>query len=185
MTLTGIGGSLGIGVTQPSTNLQVEGGGAFSGNVTVGNNLTVGGALLGNVQGTLTGNVAGTLDGNSNTTVGISTLNNLTVSGVATVGNRIFSDIIGIGTDEELDTPFYVNSGAEQFFVTGSGSIGIRTSTELENVTINASSSSIVVDGIGVGSTVIVGAADFKNAGPDATRRFMIPPKSLQHKEVT
>ena len=25
MTLTGIGGSLGIGVTQPSTNLQVEG----------------------------------------------------------------------------------------------------------------------------------------------------------------
>ncbi len=177
MTLTGIGGSLGIGVTQPSTNLQVEGGGAFSGNVTVGNNLTVGGALLGNVQGTLTGNVAGTLDGNSNTTVGISTLNNLTVSGVATVGQRIFSDIIGIGTDEELDTPFYVNSGAEQFFVTGSGSIGIRTSTELENVTINASSSSIVVDGIGVGSTVIVGAADFKNAGPDATRRFMIPPK--------
>ena len=177
MTLTGIGGSLGIGVTQPSTNLQVEGGGAFSGNVTVGNNLTVGGSLLGNVQGTLTGNVAGTLDGNSNTTVGISTLNNLTVSGVATVGQRIFSDIIGIGTDEELDTPFYVNSGAEQFFVTGSGSIGIRTSTELENVTINASSSSIVVDGIGVGSTVIVGAADFKNAGPDATRRFMIPPK--------
>ena len=57
MTLTGIGGSLGIGVTQPSTNLQVEGGGTFSGNVTVGNNLTVGGALLGNVQGTLTGNV--------------------------------------------------------------------------------------------------------------------------------
>ena len=177
MTLTGIGGSLGIGVTQPSTNLQVEGGGAFSGNVSVGNNLTVGGALLGNVQGTLTGNVAGTLDGNSNTTVGISTLNNLTVSGVATVGNRIFSDIIGIGTDEELDTPFYVNSGAEQFFVTGSGSIGIRTSTELENVTINASAASMVLDGIGVGSTVIVGAADFKNAGPDATRRFMIPPK--------
>ena len=177
MTLTGIGGSLGIGVTQPSTNLQVEGGGAFSGNVTVGNNLTVGGSLLGNVTGTLTGNVAGTLDGNSNATVGISTLNNLTVSGVATVGNRIFTDIIGIGTDEELDDPFYVNSGVERFFVTGSGGIGIRTSTELANVSINASSSSMVVDGIGVGSTVIVGSADFKNAGPDATRRFMIPPK--------
>ena len=35
----------------------------------------------------------------------------------------------------------------------------------------------MVVDGIGVGSTVIVGSADFKDAGPDATRRFMIPPK--------
>ena len=36
----------------------------------------------------------------------------------------------------------------------------------------------VVLDGIGVGSTVIVGSADFKNAGrTDATRRFMIPPK--------
>ena len=30
----------------------------------------------------------------------------------------------------------------------------------------------MVLDGIGVGSTVIVGAADFKNESPDATRRF-------------
>ena len=177
MTLTGIGGSLGIGLTNPTTNLHVIGAATVSGDVNVGNNLIVAGALLGNVQGTLTGNVAGTLDGNSNATVGISTLNNLTVSGVATVGNRIFTDIIGIGTDEELDDPFYVNSGVERFFVTGSGGIGIRTSTELANVSINASSSSMVVDGIGVGSTVIVGSADFKDAGPDATRRFMIPPK--------
>ena len=41
MTLTGIGGSLGIGKTQPSTELDVEGAGAFSGNLSVGNNLTV------------------------------------------------------------------------------------------------------------------------------------------------
>ena len=69
MTLTGIGGSLGIGNTQPTKELDVTGAGNFSGDVTVGNNLTVGGALLGNVQGTLTGNVSGTLQGNSNTTV--------------------------------------------------------------------------------------------------------------------
>ena len=61
MTLTGIGGSLGIGNTQPTKELDVTGAGNFSGNLTVGNNLTVNGLLLGNVQGTLTGNVSGTL----------------------------------------------------------------------------------------------------------------------------
>ena len=49
MTLTGIGGSLGIGKTQPTKELDVEGAGNFSGNLNVGNNLTVGGLLVGNV----------------------------------------------------------------------------------------------------------------------------------------
>ena len=53
MTLTGIGGSLGIGNTQPTRALDVTGGN-FTGDVNVGNNLIVNGALLGNVQGTLT-----------------------------------------------------------------------------------------------------------------------------------
>ena len=43
MTLTGIGGSLGIGNTQPTKELDVTGAGNFTGNLTVGNNLTVGG----------------------------------------------------------------------------------------------------------------------------------------------
>ena len=49
MTLTGIGGSLGIGKTQPTKELDVEGAGNFSGNLGVGANLTVGGTLIGNV----------------------------------------------------------------------------------------------------------------------------------------
>ena len=49
MTLTGIGGSLGIGITTPSTNLHVIGAATVSGDVNVGNNLVVAGALLGNV----------------------------------------------------------------------------------------------------------------------------------------
>ena len=101
MTLTGIGGSLGIGVTQPTKELDVVGAGNFSGNLGVGANLTVGGTIVGNIQGTLTGNVSGTLAGNANATVGVSTLNNLTISGVATVGSRVETDIIGIGTNSE------------------------------------------------------------------------------------
>ena len=190
MTLTGIGGSLGIGITQPTKELDIVGAGNFSGNLTVGNNLTVGGLLVGNVQGTLTGNVSGTLAGNANATVGVSTLNNLTISGVATVGSRVETDIIGIGTNSEehvlmINDAFgEVNNAAinesPQVFVTATGSVGIRTISELANVSINAHECSAVVGGLGVGSTVIVGAVDMREAGRpanNATDRFMFPPQ--------
>ena len=68
MTLTNTG-RLGIGITEPTDELHVIGGATVSGNIAVGNNLTVTGTVIGNVQGQLTGNVAGTLAGNTNTTV--------------------------------------------------------------------------------------------------------------------
>ena len=186
MTLTGIGGSLGIGLTNPTTNLHVIGAATVSGDVNVGNNLIVAGALLGNVQGTLTGNVAGTLDGNSNTTVGISTLNNLSVAGVATVGRLAATNGIGIGTDSQ-EHVFNVNDleddaldDSPQVFISSTGSIGIRTTSELTNVSINAHQCAAVVGGLGVGSTVIVGAVDMRAAGRpanNATDRFMFPPQ--------
>ena len=185
MTLTGIGGSLGIGKTQPAKELDVEGAGAFSGNLNVGNNLTVGGLLVGNVQGTLTGNVSGTLAGNANATVGISTLNNLTVSGVVTTTELFANDRIGIGTDSEQHV-FMVNERVEQFgviddspqvFVTATGGVGIKTTSELANVSINAHQCAAVVGGLGVGSTVIVGAVDMRAAGRTAATRFMLPPQ--------
>ena len=170
MTLTGIGGSLGIGVTQPTKELDVVGAGNFSGNLGVGANLTVGGTIVGNIQGTLTGNVSGTLAGNANATVGVSTLNNLTISGVATVGSRVETDIIGIGTNSEEHVLMINDAFGEldnaainespQVFVTATGSVGIRTISELANVSINAHECSAVVGGLGVGSTVIVGAVD-------------------------
>ena len=190
MTLTGIGGSLGIGITQPTKELDIVGAGNFSGNLTVGNNLTVGGLLVGNVQGTLTGNVSGTLAGNANATVGVSTLNNLTISGVATVGSRVETDIIGIGTNSEEHVLMINDAFGEldnaainespQVFVTATGSVGIRTISELANVSINAHECSAVVGGLGVGSTVIVGAVDMREAGRpanNATDRFMFPPQ--------
>ena len=190
MTLTGIGGSLGIGITQPTKELDIVGAGNFSGNLTVGNNLTVGGLLVGNVQGTLTGNVSGTLAGNANATVGVSTLNNLTISGVATVGSRVETDIIGIGTNSEEHVLMINDAFGEvdnaainespQVFVTATGSVGIRTISELANVSINAHECSAVVGGLGVGSTVIVGAVDMREAGRpanNATDRFMLPPQ--------
>ena len=175
MTLTGIGGSLGIGKTQPSQNLDVEGGGAFSGNVSVGNNLTVGGALIGNVQGQLTGNVSGTLQGNSNATVGISTLNNLTIAGIATISEASITSI-GIGTNPDITRPFRVNDAVnERVFVSSTGSVGIQTSTILPGVGINASQTILSVGAIGVGVTVVHKAVDFSNAGLSTNRMLVLP----------
>ena len=186
MTLTGIGGSLGIGNTQPTKELDVTGAGNFSGNLTVGNNLTVNGLLLGNVQGTLTGNVSGTLAGNANATVGVSTLNNLTIAGVTTTTELVATNRVAIGTDSE-EHIFVVNDDEDatfddspQVFVTNSGSIGIRTTSELANVSINAHECGVVVGALGVGSTVIVGGVDMRIAGRpsnNATDRFMLPPQ--------
>ena len=176
MTLTGIGGSLGIGNTQPTKELDVTGAGNFTGNLAVGNNLTVGGALIGNVQGQLTGNVSGTLQGNSNTTVGISTLNNLSIAGIVTASQANIT-AIGINTTPEEGRPLRINDAVtERIFVTSTGSIGIQTTVVLPGVGINASQTILSVGAIGVGVTIVHKALDFSNAGL-STNRMMVLPK--------
>ena len=176
MTLTGIGGSLGIGKTNPTVELDVEGGGNFSGNVTVGNNMIVNGAFIGNLQGTLTGNVTGTLEGNSNVTVGISTLNNLTIAGIMTASQANIT-ALGIGTNPDPERPVRVNDlPSERFFVSATGSIGIQTSNILAGDGINASQTIMSVGAIGVGVTVVHKSVDFSNAGL-STNRMMVLPK--------
>jgi len=176
MTLTGIGGSLGIGITQPTKALDVVGAGNFSGDIFVGNNINVTGTVIGNVQGQLTGNVAGTLAGNANATVGVSTLNNLTVAGVVTVTNAIETPLIGIGTTAR-NHPVQINdTNANRILVTTNGQISIKSTDILDDTDINAVNASVCFGGVGVGATVLKSAVDFADAGT-ATTRFMIPPK--------
>ena len=181
MTLTGVGGSLGIGNTQPTKALDVTGAGNFTGDVNVGNNLIVNGLLLGNVQGTLTGNVSGTLAGNTNTTVGISTLNNLSVAGVATFTTAVETAAIGIGTTAFGAAVKINNTPASSIVVSASGQIAIQSNEifddETVGVDINASNATAVFSAIGVGATILGSAVDFASAGPSAVNRFMIAPK--------
>ena len=176
MTLTGIGGSLGIGNTQPTKALDVEGAGNFSGDIFVGNNINVTGTVIGNVQGQLTGNVAGTLAGNANATVGVSTLNNLTIAGVATFFNAIETPLIGIGTTAR-NHPVQINdTDANRILITTNGQVSIKSTDILEDTDINAVNCSVCFGGVGVGATELKSAVDFADAGTNTTR-FMLPPK--------
>ena len=176
MTLTGIGGSLGIGKTQPSTELDVEGAGSFSGNLSVGNNLTVAGTLIGNVQGQLTGNVQGTLAGNTNTTVGVSTLNNITVAGVLTATTGIQATALGVSVAPDSDRVFRVNGNViDRLFISSTGGVGIKTSTDLPFVTINASQANASIAAVGIGVTVLKSAVDLSTAGVTTSRHVIMP----------
>ena len=178
MTLTGIGGSLGIGKTQPTKELDVEGAGNFSGNLGVGANLTVGGTIIGNVQGQLTGNVSGTLAGNTNATVGVSTLNNITVAGVLTATTGIQATALGVNVAPDSDRVFRINGSViDRFFVSSTGGVGIKTDDSLDNVTINASQANASIGAVAIGSTFLRCAVDFADAGDTVQSRFMLPPR--------
>ena len=114
----------------------------------VGNNVTVSGNIIGNVQGSLTGNVAGTLAGNTNTTVGISTLNNLSIAGIATAA-RLRANKFAIGENPNLDLVSIFISNTDKVFVNDVGQVGIKTTIALSGVGINGSSTNAVFSAIG------------------------------------
>jgi len=179
MTLTGVGGSLGIGVLNPSVTLDVEGGAAISGNVSIGNNLdvtnnlTINGSLFSNV----TGNVIGDLTGNISSP-GVSTFKHLDVTGISTVFSlKISGDGLSVGTDLALNDSLTLNSGINnRVFVTSTGEIGVKTSLSLTDVSINASQANASIAAVAVGATILKSAVDFADAGTPTTR-FMLPPK--------
>ena len=180
MTLTGIGGSLGIATKDPITPLHVQGAGTISGSLTVGNNLSVGGSLLletalsGNLIGNVTGNVTG--DINSSAT---STFNNTNTVGVGTFSSVHSTSAIGIAVAPSL--PLTINPSVDnRFFVNGNGNVGIKTTDSAGNTLLVGGSISTLL--IGVGTTQPLSAADFSKAGEKlsgsfANKHFMIPPK--------
>tara|TARA_A100000172_G_scaffold80242_2_gene69230 strand:+ start:5539 stop:7518 length:1980 start_codon:yes stop_codon:yes gene_type:complete len=180
MTLTGIGGSLGIGITLPSSTLHVLGDANVSAGATFGGDIFVAGdvSITGSIEGNVAGNLTGNLTGNVNAASGISTFTNIS-AGIVTV-TSIKTDNIGIQTVVGSN-PIELNSGNNKVFISASGNLGIKTDETFGNsiFTTGASVSTIVA----VGSTLPKSAVDFADAGKNipsgafANKMFMLPPK--------
>ena len=186
MTLTNTG-RLGIGITTPTTHLDVVGGGKISANLEVGNNLTVGGNL--SLTGSFNANVTGTLTGNVNAESGTSNFNNINVSGISTLGSAVATNLgIGIAANTTSSFPLTINQGTSQFFVTGSGNVGVRTDDTLGHQILTTGS--LVSANVGIGSTIPRAAVDFSVAGRGlggilTNKFFMIPPKLSNSDKTT
>lgn len=186
MTLT-YGGNLGLGVTNPTEKLKVSGSTsitgnlsvdqsitaganitattgditATSGNITVGNNVTAGNNLIVNGTTTLNGNT--TIAGGNNLTV----TGNLTVNGTFTP-----------------PPPNYTSGIATFFNIDVSNQLGINTSNPRSG--LDALESNSIFGLVGIGTTNVLSAADFSNAGKniDVTKSFMLPPKVSSSERV-
>ena len=180
MTLTGIGGSLGVGTTLPTTELDVFGDGTFSGNLNVGNDITIAGQLTVPVVNSDINavNISGNVNGNINSVTGVSTFYNLRATGVSTFLTTSVSTL-GIGTDPSV--PLSVNSEEDKsFFVAASGDVGIKTTNTQGNTLLVGGSISTLL--LGVGTTQPLSTVDFSLAGQTldgvfANKMYMIPPK--------
>ena len=177
MTLTGIGGSLGIGITTPSTTLHVIGQATVSGNVVLGGDLDV----TGNAALNVIGQVTGDLTGNVNATSGVSTFKRLDLD---TTSYYEFGELsaagVGIGTTMG-NFNLVVNPDADKrFTISDSGNVGVKTDETFGNQ-LYVSGSIVSNKSIAIGSTQATCAVDFKNAGVGQTagnqnRNYMLPP---------
>ena len=189
MTLTGVGGSLGIGVTQPEQTLHVGGGATVDGTLLVSNNLTVNNTisattLFGNYIGvavTAT-NFVGNLSGNVNVNTGISTFRRLelpTTSGKVGIAETAPEE----GESEVVRINTYPGSGPlNRVMINDQGQVGIKTNVIINNDQVGVDCRYYA----GLFKNLIVGrdpaginpSIDFRDAGNIgiATNRSMVLP---------
>jgi len=172
-------GNLGIGITQPTTKLQVNGTVSVSGISTFTGQITASSGLTGDVTGDLTGTVTGTLTGNVNATSGVSTFVDTINSGFA----EFSSNGVGIGTTASQQALSINQSKGSRVEVTGTGKVGIKTDVEVAglDVIVNGFAAAGAI-GIGVSATrALQSAVDFGDAGKNLSggaerKGYMIPP---------
>jgi len=185
MTLTGIGGSLGIGNTLPTELLHVEGNALITGESTFNDastfkdNVTVEGTLSSN--NTINSDVSGLLTGNVNAVSGVSTFFKIEVENEQSrfKGVGIKTDIIG---NLSFDLRGDGTSLDKRIFITNDGRIGIKTDEINPGIDINAVDSRLSIESVGIGTTNPQSAVDMRVAGRNLTgifanRMYMYPPQ--------
>ena len=185
-------GNLGIGITNPTDRLNVQGTSVFTGAATFNDNVTISGTLsAGNLSANVTGNLLNSLGtvvvnseeqlltANVNTASGISTFNKVSI-GSSLYTNHI---LVGTGTDVRVSEEyvFIANSDETTFFVDGTGGIGIGSAFSIDNpdIGLQCNEKQAVFAGVGIGTTTMRCAVDFADAGIAGitTHRYFLPPK--------
>ena len=174
MSLT-YGGNLGLGITNPSQRLNVQGistfsdDAFFSGNVSISGNLTISSLNVSSINANLFGNVTGDV-----VSSGISTFNVVSIGDTAIVSEQL---VVGTGnTDIPSDLPFVVNPGEGQFFIDDVSRVGINTNIIGDEFVLDVYGG-ISGTQVSVGTTIPQASVDFANAGIGTNIGFMIPPK--------
>ena len=181
-------GNLGIGKTDPTEKLNVQGTSFFSDVATFNDNVTINGTLTATFAGNLSNSLGDVIvnvenqifNGNVNITTGISTFNSVSI------GSTIYANHIFAGLATERSSTEHVitanNRLEDRFFVDESGGIGISTSVDIidNNIGVNAIQKQAVFAGVGLGTITPRCAADFADAGTvgvTTTHRYFLPPK--------
>jgi len=170
-------GRLGIGLTTPTRRLDVGGDASVTSDLNVGANVSVGQSITAfDLFVTNSADIAGldlddvVRDGeNINAISGISTLNNVQLLGELTVASNI-----GIGTLTPA-TSFQLGNGeaSTNIFVDG---VSIGSTVRQDGIDIDAFRSDAIFNGVGIGTTSPICAADFSCIGAhniDDDERFL------------
>ena len=181
MSLT-YGGNLGLGITNPSQRLNVQGistfsdDAFFSGNVSISGNLTISSLNVSSINSNLFGNVTGDV-----VSSGISTFNVVSIGDTAIVSEQL---VVGTGnTDIPSHLPFVVNAGEGQFFIDDVSRVGIGTNVIGDEFVLDVYGG-ISGTQVSVGTSIPQASADFSKAGIGSNTSFMIPPKISQVERV-
>ena len=180
MSLT-YGGNLGLGITNPSQRLNVQGistfsdDAFFSGNVSISGNLTISSLNVSSINSNLFGNVTGDV-----VSSGISTFNVVSIGDTAIVSEQL---VVGTGNTVPSHLPFVVNPGEGQFFVDDTSSVGIGTNIIGDEFVLDVYGG-ISGTQVSVGTSIPQASADFSKAGIGSNTSFMIPPKISQVERV-
>ena len=180
-------GNLGIGITNPTERLNVQGTSFFSGPVTFDDSISVNGSITSPVKG----NLLDLLDdvvvdvsdklllGNVNTNSGISTFNEVSAGSTIKADNIVVGG--GLASQSSLSHIISGNSEQHRFYVNDSGAIGIATTFEFgDDIGITAPGKFAILGGVGIGTTVPRCAVDFADAGTvgiGTTQPYFLPPK--------
>ena len=180
-------GNLGLGITNPSHKLNVQGISTFTGNAHFESNVTVDGSInISAITATLTGDVQ---DGSSDVILDISQKllngNVNTVSGISTFNNSKFNKI-GISVSPDTNHVLTAcSSESNRFHVTGDGKVGIRTTSVNTNMELDVNGDVQARHGLVVGLTTepkcAVDMSSVVDIIADGTARaviaYMIPPR--------